>query len=223
MNRTKIDWPGLAYSWNPIVGCAGGCSYCYAKKLNDRFKFIPDWTKPQFFPERLNEPLKVKKPSTIFVGSMCDIFSKGVQIEWLDSIIDITKKCQQHKFMFLTKKPDFYHDYTWPMNCWLGATVEHSNNFKMIVRLSEIRSIADIGINKTFLSIEPIMGIFEGLELNLFDLIIVGADSSRDAEIPPIEWIKSIHHHNIWYKKNIIKYYPELIPPVWQNNGEVLP
>ena len=43
--------------------------------MNDRFKWIKDWRYPEFFPERLKEPERLKKPSVIFVGSMCDIFS----------------------------------------------------------------------------------------------------------------------------------------------------
>jgi len=45
MNRTKIDWPGLGYTWNPVIGCKRNCSYCYAKRMNTRFKWIPDWNK----------------------------------------------------------------------------------------------------------------------------------------------------------------------------------
>jgi protein gp37 len=30
--------------------------------------------KPTFHPERLDEPFRLKKPSRIFVGSMCDLF-----------------------------------------------------------------------------------------------------------------------------------------------------
>jgi len=53
MNKTKIDWQNpkegwkLDFTWNPVIGCKHGCSYCYAKKLNDRFKFIENWNEPQ--------------------------------------------------------------------------------------------------------------------------------------------------------------------------------
>jgi len=46
MKKTKIGW--CDSTLNPVVGCTFGCSYCYAKKLNDRFKFIEDWNRPQF-------------------------------------------------------------------------------------------------------------------------------------------------------------------------------
>jgi len=48
------------------------------------------------------------------------------------------------------------------------------------------------------------------LTLLLDNCIIVGADSTPGAKIPPLEWVKSINHQNIWYKKNLRDYYPEL-------------
>jgi protein gp37 len=123
MNRTKIDWPGLSYSWNPVVGCKHNCDYCYAKKLNDRFKFIPDWENPQFFPERLNDPYKVKKPSTIFVGSMCDLFERWINPDWVYQVIQVCKDNPQHTFMFLTKNHVGYNGFTFPDNCMLGITM----------------------------------------------------------------------------------------------------
>ena len=64
MNRTKIEWTD--YTWNPITGCKHGCWYCYAKKLTQRFKKVfPNGFEPTFYPERLKEPYKVKKPSKI--------------------------------------------------------------------------------------------------------------------------------------------------------------
>lgn len=65
MKTTKIDWCDCTV--NPVVGCPNGCAYCYARKINDRFHFIDDWTKPQFFPERLKE-FESKKPKSIFVN-----------------------------------------------------------------------------------------------------------------------------------------------------------
>lgn len=35
MNKSKIDW--CDYTWNPITGCYHDCTYCYARKLANRF------------------------------------------------------------------------------------------------------------------------------------------------------------------------------------------
>ena len=203
MNRTKIDWPGLAYSWNPIVGCANGCNYCYAKRISDRFHMIPEFRVPVFFHNRLLDPYIERNPSTIFVGSMCDIFSEGVDIEWINRIIKVADENAHHKFMFLTKKPERYKDFNWPSNCWLGTTIESITHIDRAYNMLTLP-------NRIFVSIEPIQGIFDEFNFAQFDQIIIGADSSRGAQIPPLEWIKSIKNENIWYKKNLRKHYPEL-------------
>ncbi len=58
MNQTKIEW--CDKTLNPVVGCSYGCPYCYARRINTRFRYVPDFSEPQFFPERL-EQLKSKK------------------------------------------------------------------------------------------------------------------------------------------------------------------
>jgi len=34
MGQTKIEW--CDYTWNPVVGCKHGCSYCYARRFAER-------------------------------------------------------------------------------------------------------------------------------------------------------------------------------------------
>jgi protein gp37 len=36
MNKTKIEW--CDYTWNPVSGCLHNCSYCYARKIANRFR-----------------------------------------------------------------------------------------------------------------------------------------------------------------------------------------
>ena len=68
MQKTKIEW--CDYTWNPVVGCKHGCSYCYARKISTRFNGNFE---PTFYPKRLNDKMP-KKPSKIFVCSMADLF-----------------------------------------------------------------------------------------------------------------------------------------------------
>ena len=98
MKKTKIDWCDCTA--NPVVGCLNGCAYCYARKINDRFHFIDDWTKPQFFPERLKE-FESKKPKSIFVNSMSDIAKWND--EWLLALYNAMLDNPQHRYIALTK------------------------------------------------------------------------------------------------------------------------
>ena len=118
------------YTWNPVTGCLHGCAYCYARNISNRFegttlkrKFIEDTqveqvidgvTKefllddhPGFYPtfwcSRLIDPILTKKSSTIFVGSMADLFGKWVPSMWIERVLNTVKKCPQHIFLFLTK------------------------------------------------------------------------------------------------------------------------
>lgn len=54
----NIEWSDLTI--NAVVGCPRGCPYCYAKKINDRFHFVEDFSKPQVFSERLEKINTIK-------------------------------------------------------------------------------------------------------------------------------------------------------------------
>lgn len=217
MNKTTIDWPHLTHTWNPIVGCTHGCDYCYARKLHNKRhkaylegkKLPKQYAVPfdtlQFFPERLEEPIKHKTPATIFVGSMCDIFDRNVFGQWIYEIIKVMGKCPQHTFMLLTKRPHRYKIYVWPDNCILGITLESFTPEKYSRMFDSL-----VLKGRRFLSIEPIQGNFLDADLSPFELVIVGADSTPGAPAPEREWINSIQHHNIHFKKNILKHFPDL-------------
>jgi len=205
MNRTKIDWPfDLKYTWNPITGCKRGCNYCYAKKIYERFNKKP-FEEIVFQSDRICDPYRVKKPSTVFVGSMTDIwywdgYQKG-------EVIASCSYCHQHTFLFLTKDYRAYHGFKWPDNCILGVTVELHR------AILPQKQIIDQHLNnrgfKKFLSFEPITGTLK-TECNGAEVVIVGAMTGRKPIIPQKDWIKSIKDHvpedKIFWKQNIKKY-----------------
>jgi len=160
VNKTKIEWTD--YVWNPVRGCLHNCPYCYGKRIDKRFgdgSFTPT-----FHPERLQEPLKVKKPSRIFVGSMADLFGDW---EWVDksggfvaysadvisSILNIAEQCPQHTFIFLTKNPKGMQGFDFPDNCWCGTSVE--NQEKADARIPELLRV---DCKTLFVSYEPALG-----------------------------------------------------------------
>ena len=201
LNRTTIDWPNLAFSWNPVVGCKRGCTYCYAIKMHNRFNKIP-FSEITFYEKRLNEPERVKKPSTIFVGSMSDI--EYWTPEQTISVIDICRKCPQHTFMFLSKSPESYKDFIWPKNTMQGLTLTCEQAvFEQMALLKKMKQYP-----RPYLSIEPILGILHWPVD--FELVIVGAMTGKKSTEPKPQWITSIKinvpREKLFWKNNIKRY-----------------
>ncbi len=222
MNRTKIDWTNpkegwsLDYTWNPCYGCTRGCVYCYARAIHEwrREAYIAGKNLPQqykykfdtiqFFPERLQQPDTVIKFSTIFVGDMGDIaYQKPENVQ---AIIDVCKRNQQHRFLFLTKTFDFYNQYHFPSNCWLGITLVSGT----WVDCPGYQDFVSREGNSKFVSLEPLLGSFADVDLSYADWVIVGKKTGRKFgmtnELLPSSWLDSIKHDNIFYKKSIQRY-----------------
>lgn len=178
-HKTKIEWTD--YTWNPVTGCKHGCPYCYARKISNRFYGNFE---PTFHPERLKEPYNLKKPSKIFVVSMGDLFGDWVPITWIKEVIKVAEQNPQHTFQFLTKNPFRYTNFNFPKNCWLGTTVNTKDDEK---RIPELNSMS--GINKTFISFEPLLG-----EINyppICSWIIIGAQTNPEIQ-PKKEWVQKL-------------------------------
>lgn len=210
MNRTNIEW--CDYTWNPITGCLHGCEYCYARKITERFKnHYPNGFEPTFWPERLNELSKLKKPSKIFTCSMADMFGAWVDIKWIQDIADVFFTNPQHQFQILTKNP-WRTDYNsvqiiWPTNVWIGTTVECFSN---INRIWPIRRLTNSnGIR--FVSFEPLLGDVGGIGLDLQDIdwVIIGALTGPSKKPPKSEWVGKIirqadkHNIPVFLKDNL--------------------
>lgn len=189
MQKTEIEW--CDYTWNPVTGCNHGCKYCYARKIAMRFT---GHFNPEFHSKRLLEKFPVK-PSKIFVCSMADLFGDWVQDDWINQILEIVKINYKHTFMFLTKNPKRYSEFIFPENCILGITINTKNDlFKLQYFKKE---------NNSFLSIEPLLDDFTEVDFSMIDLVIIGAMTGQNSIKPKTEWINSIKHHNIFYKKNL--------------------
>jgi protein gp37 len=152
MNKTKIEWTD--FSWNPITGCNHGCWYCYAKKLTTRFKKVfPNGFKPTFYPTRLKEPWKYKKPSKIFVCSISDLFAPWTLPYWRSLVMVSIKNCPvKHTFQLLTKNPELIPRDRFPDNVWIGTTVTNKNG-----DWRNIEEIKKVTAKIRFVSFEPLL------------------------------------------------------------------
>src|ERR1035437_6398152 len=73
-------------------------------------------------------PLRWKKPQTIFVNSMSDLFHKDVPLEFIKRVFDVMKRGHWHRYQVLTKRSDrlarISKELAWPLNVWMGVSIE---------------------------------------------------------------------------------------------------
>ena len=123
----------------------------------------------------LELPLKWKRPQTIFVNSMSDLFHVEVPLEYIQQVFDIMNRAHWHRFQVLTKRADRLEEIRaelkWSSNIWMGVSVE---NQKFVHRIDHLRRI-DAKVK--FLSLEPLIGPLRNLNLTGIDWAIVGGES----------------------------------------------
>jgi protein gp37 len=110
--NTKIEW--CDETWNPITGCtpiSEACEHCYAKRMANRLRGRFGYPKDEPFritlhPDRLDQPLRWKKPRMIFVCSMGDLFHEDIPAKSIIDCLSIMAEAWHHTFLILTKRPE---------------------------------------------------------------------------------------------------------------------
>jgi protein gp37 len=188
---TAISWTNE--TWNPVTGCSKvspGCAHCYAEGLSMRFGWSKKpWTPENatenvvLHPERLEKPLHWREPKRVFVNSMSDLFHELVPDEFICQVFTIMRRCPEHIFQVLTKRPERMREfmsklswhspetdavglaaYGWqaylgketgfvPPNVWLGTSVE--NQHFADIRIPHLLATPAA---VRFLSCEPLLG-----------------------------------------------------------------
>ena len=106
---TKIEWTDS--TWSPVTGCtkvSEGCDHCYAETIAHRFagtKAYPNGFDVTLRPERLEQPLRWKRPRKVFVNSMSDLFHKDVPDDYIARVWQAMTSAPQHTYQILTKRP----------------------------------------------------------------------------------------------------------------------
>jgi protein gp37 len=234
---TAIEWTDA--TWNPTTGCdrvSPGCANCYALTLAARLKAMgqpayqndgdPKTSGPGFkltlHPDRLDAPLRWRKPRMVFVNSMSDLFHEDVPEAFLRDVWDVMVEAKQHTFQVLTKRPDraaeflagYWHGggpslYVSPScpasNVWLGTSIE---NTRFTWRADVLReSPAAV----RFISAEPLLGSLlrdrngdyfpaftdddrghAPLDLNGIDWLIAGGESGRGHRPIDARWVREL-------------------------------
>ena len=139
---SSIEW--TESTWNPITGCtkiSSGCKNCYAERMAKRLQAMGQANYRNGFkvtthPHVLEMPLKWKKPQTIFVNSMSDIFHEAVSKKFIFEIFKVMNKADWHLYQILTKRSERLLELNagipWSEHIWMGVTVENSDyNFRI--------------------------------------------------------------------------------------------
>ena len=202
MGTTKIEWADKV--WNVTSGCtpiSAGCANCFAarmaKRLAGRFGYpADDPFRVTLHPNRLDEPLRWRKPSRVFVVSMGDLFHEDVPDQYIDDVFSIMAWADRHEFMVLTKRPERMREWvtewanhrelgpratygTWPLsNVALGVTVENQE-----MADQRIPILLDTPAAKRFVSIEPALS-----EVDLTPWLFDGCNKDGPAGYGPREY-----------------------------------
>ena len=194
--KSTIEWTGS--TWNPVSGCvkiSPGCLNCYAERMARRLQAMgqPNYAagfKLAMHEHALDLPLTWKKPRTIFVNSMSDLFLKGIPKEFILKVFNVMSKAHWHTFQVLTKRSErllrLSGELPWASNIWMGVTVE---NKAYVHRIDHLRKS---GAHFKFLSIEPLLGPIPLLNLEGIDWVIVGGESGPAARPMAPEWVIDI-------------------------------
>jgi len=207
---TKIEWTDEV--WNPVTGCtkvSEGCTNCYAEANAKRF-----WGSRKFYDvyhhnDRLSIPLHWKNPRKVFVCSMGDLFHEKVSKSFIGLVFGHIKRCPQHIFQILTKRPErmkqfiesYYKECGFDVfkNVWLGVTCENQKTAD-----ERIPVLLQTPSQIWFLSIEPCL---EDINISRFldnrdcntvghctfiDWVIVGCESGAKKRPCKLEWVKNI-------------------------------
>ena len=168
---------GVTIHFNPWIGCtkvSDGCRNCYAENLMDtryhKTKWGPNGLRVIKAESGWREPLKWNRDAEaagerrrVFCASLADV-GEGPETmpegSWIDvqaartRLSHIIMNCTHLQFLLLTKRPENmtkYFDRVVLERCWVGTSIEDSNQWERIVNLEHCPA------SVRFLSCEPLL------------------------------------------------------------------
>lgn len=194
--NTSIEWTDT--TWNPVTGCtkiSPGCTHCYAERMSIRLKAMGQRNYVNGFEVALHEealalPLKWKKPQSIFVNSMSDLFHDDIPDDFIHRAFEVMRIADWHQYQVLTKRSKRLLELSpaidWGGHIWMGVSVESPDYFLRIDHLRET------GAKIKFLSLEPLLAPLPNMDLTGIDWAIVGGESGPGARPVEESWVLDI-------------------------------
>ena len=215
-DHSAIEWTET--TWNPTTGCdkiSEGCDNCYALKLAKRLKAMgspkyqtdgdPRTSGPGFgleiHPDTLADPLRWRKPRTVFVNSMSDLFHAKVPLAFVRDVFATIAETPQHTYQVLTKRAlrlrRVADQLDWPPNLWMGVSVESADYLDRVDDLREVPAAV------RFLSCEPLLGSLRStltrrpLDLSGIHWLIAGGESGPGCRPVDADWIRELRDWSV--------------------------
>ncbi|MBK7867921.1 MAG: phage Gp37/Gp68 family protein [Ignavibacteriales bacterium] len=204
-DKSLIEWTND--TWNPVTGCdkiSSGCKNCYAEKMANRLQLMGQPNYKNGFeltlqPATLEIPLKWKTPRLIFVNSMSDLFHEDVPLDYILKVFRVMNQASWHVFQILTKRHERLLELSdklpWSENIWMGVSVESQTYVKRVDYLRRTSAVTK------FLSIEPLIGEINKINLEGIDWVIVGGESGPKARELKEEWVTKLR--DICFEANV--------------------
>jgi protein gp37 len=199
MAKSSIEWTQM--TWNPTTGCTKlgkECENCYAEKETNRFKSNPQLKKYHAgfdvvveHRSTLQEPLRWKKPTVVFVDSMSDLFHDDVSLGFIKDVFKVMNNTPQHTYQVLTKRAKnltkYSNDLEWTHNIWMGVSVGVN------ATKHRVQELQKCGAKNKFISVEPLLEQIDEMNIEGIDLVIVGGESGHN-NARPIEkdWVVKV-------------------------------
>jgi protein gp37 len=144
----------------------------------------------RLWPERLEQPLRWRRPRMIFVNSMSDLFHEGIPDDYVADVFDVMRRASHHTFQILTKRHERLVELApalpWPENVWMGVSIENRRFVHRADYLREVQSAV------RFISAEPLLGPLEGLDMTEIDWLIAGGESGHRSRPVRVEWLREL-------------------------------
>jgi len=194
--NSKIEWTDA--TWNPIRGCtkvSPGSKHCYAERFAERFRGTKGHPFEQGFdlrlvPEKIDAPLRWKKPQRIFVNSMSDLFHDEVPLSYIRRVFQVMNQADWHQYQVLTKRAErlelLSNKLRWAPHIWMGVSVENEDYLWRIDHLRRTKA------HIKFLSVEPLLSPLGKIDLRGIDWVIVGGESGPGARPMHEGWVTDI-------------------------------
>lgn len=148
--------------------------------------------KVSLHPKELVKPYHWKKPRLVFVNSMSDLFHNKVPDTFIKSVFDVMNECPRHIFQILTKREDrlleISKQLNWTDNIWMGVSIENQD---YVYRTNYLRKTK---AKYKFLSLEPLIGQINKINLDLIDWVIIGGESGPHSRELKKEWVIDIRN-----------------------------